>query len=321
MSPPLISAVIPTYNYGRFVTEAVESVLAQTYAPVEVIVVDDGSTDDTRERLRPFADRIRYIYQDNQGLSAARNTGIRAARGDLIGLLDSDDQWHPLRLETQMRYLSAHPATALVAADSQDDLHTGWAAIGDPAGIPVQPIAVRDLLVRARFGPGGVLVRKECFDAVGFFDTTLRSAEDRDMWIRIASRYPIVKLKAPLWMYRTHPGSMSTAAVRMEDNELRVLQRALDREEVARGDTILRRRVLSYTLKSSAYRYDALGLRGRAVARLIRSMLLWPFPYRPDERITPLERPKMLALFLLRMARAQLGRVGSASKPYPVAAA
>ena len=105
MDETLVSVVIPTYNYAHFVTGAVESALAQTYPDREVIVVDDGSTDDTRDRLAPFEGRIRYIHQENQGLSAARNTGIRAARGALVAFLDSDDLWHPEKLAVQARYL------------------------------------------------------------------------------------------------------------------------------------------------------------------------------------------------------------------------
>ena len=106
---PLVSVVIPTFNYGHCVVDAVESALGQTYSPVEVIVVDDGSTDDTRARLEPYRDRINYVHQPNQGLSAARNTGIRAARGPLVALLDSDDAFHPRKLELQVAYLRAHP--------------------------------------------------------------------------------------------------------------------------------------------------------------------------------------------------------------------
>jgi len=95
MTSPLVTVVIPTYNYGRYICETVESALGQTYSPVEIIVVDDGSMDDTRERLATYGDRIRYIHQQNRGLSAARNTGIQAARGEFVALLDSDDLWLP----------------------------------------------------------------------------------------------------------------------------------------------------------------------------------------------------------------------------------
>src|SRR5437016_10401011 len=107
MSEPLISAVIPSYNYGHFITDAIESALGQTYPHVEIIVVDDGSTDDTREQLAPYSERVCYIHQENGGLSAARNTGIRAAKGEWIALLDADDVWHPRKLELQMNCLAA----------------------------------------------------------------------------------------------------------------------------------------------------------------------------------------------------------------------
>ena len=100
---PAVSVIIPCHNYGRFVTAAVESALSQTYQPVDVIVIDDGSTDDTPERLQAFGSRIRYIRQENQGVSAARNTGIRQSCGEWVAFLDADDFWHPQKLEAQFR--------------------------------------------------------------------------------------------------------------------------------------------------------------------------------------------------------------------------
>jgi glycosyltransferase involved in cell wall biosynthesis len=297
---PLVSAVIPTYNYGRFVAEAVESALAQTYSPLEVIVVDDGSTDDTRERLAAFGDRIRYVYQPNQGLSAARNTGVREARGEWIAFLDSDDVWHPRRVELQMAHAACQPDAGLIAADSFSDSSRRWPAF-DPHNIPATPVSMKEILIRSRFGPGGVLARRECFDLVGGFDTTLRSAEDRDMWLRIAARYPLVKLSAPLWWYRQHSGSMSSAAVRMEQNEMRVIRRMLDSSDGRREGRLLRRKSLGYTYKSAAVRYLMDGNAVQAMKRLAASVALWPLPFRPDERITRLERLKMAVRCVLKL--------------------
>ncbi len=297
---PLVSAVIPTYNYGRFVVEAVESALAQTYTPLEVIVVDDGSTDNTRERLAGYGDRIRYVYQPNQGLSAARNTGVREAGGEWVAFLDSDDVWYPRRVELQMAYATRHPAAGLIAADSFSDSARQWPAF-DPENLTAVPITLRQILVRSRFGPGGVLARRVCFDTVGGFDTTLRSAEDRDMWLRIVARYPVVKLAAPLWWYRLHAGSMSSAAERMEQNELRVIRRMLDSVDGRKEGRLLRRKSLGYTYKSAAVRYLMDGNAGQALKRLAASVALWPLPFRPDERITRLERLKMAVLCVLKL--------------------
>jgi glycosyltransferase involved in cell wall biosynthesis len=159
---PLVSVVIPTYNYARFVSEAVDSVLAQTYPSLEVVVVDDGSTDDTREVLARYGDRIRYIYQPNAGLPAARNTGIKAARGEFIGLLDSDDVFHPRKFELQMRYMLAHPEVGMLATDNFTGQSPCWE--DPPADPAVEPVPVEAIVTRSRFGVCGVVIRRECFD-------------------------------------------------------------------------------------------------------------------------------------------------------------
>ena len=147
-----ISVVIPTYNSGRLVVEAVESALSQTRPPEEVIVVDDGSTDETRQQLSPFLDRIQYIYQLNQRVAAARNTGLKHATGDVIAFLDADDVWHPSKLERQLAVLERRPDVGLlatqvvawpgtfapaadfVAFDAADPRRTTWRA--NPSGWP-----------------------------------------------------------------------------------------------------------------------------------------------------------------------------------------
>ena len=236
MDQRLVSVVIPTYNYAHFLIGAVESALAQTYPDREVIVVDDGSTDDTRDRLAPFDGRIRYIHQENRGLSAARNAGIRAARGPLIAFLDSDDLWHPEKLAVQARYIERHPGVALLASDHLD-MHTSeidrvdWPRVDGTRAIAAHAVSFDELVVGSRFGACGVVARRWCFDEVGLFDETLRSAEDVDMWIRIASRFPVAKLEFPFWFYRHHGANMHQATARMELNTLKMIGKVFDGPE------------------------------------------------------------------------------------------
>lgn len=302
MTGGLISVVIPTYNYGHYVTDAVTSALAQTYRPTEIIVVDDGSTDTTRQRLAPFRDMIRYIHQTNQGLSAARNTGICAAQGEWIALLDSDDTWHPRKLEAQQAYLARHPEVALLGTDLVADTAAGWPDLpeAEPAALPV---TLEELVYSVRFAPSSALLRKRCFDEVGLFDTELRSAEDRDMWIRIVCRFPVAKLLLPLCWYRIHATNMSRVAARMEENERRVLQKAFATVAALRGRRLFRRKTYSYAAFSAAYMYGAARQWFPALTRLLRSFLLWPLPFRRSEVDGFLARPRLLAVTLLRTLR------------------
>ena len=167
MTRTLVSVVIPTFNYARFVCDAVESALGQTYPDLEVIVVDDGSTDDTQRMLKRFGSRIRYVYQNNRGLSAARNTGIRLANGEWIALLDSDDVWHRQKTEVQLAAGQSVVGAGLIGSLPADVLPPAL----DPAPA-IHVLSVRDFLVSIRTGPSGTLIRRTCFDAVGLFDET-----------------------------------------------------------------------------------------------------------------------------------------------------
>lgn len=314
MDEKLVSVVIPTYNYARFVTGAVESALAQTYPDREVIVVDDGSTDDTRDRLAPFEGRIRYVHQENRGLSAARNTGIHAARGALIALLDSDDLWHPEKLAVQVRYLREHPEVALVASEHLD-IHASdaggvdWPLVEESRTIGARAISFEELVIGSRFGPTGVVARRWCFDEVGLFDETLRSAEDLDMWIRIARRFPVAKLEFPLWAYRHHGANMHLVTSRMESNTLRMIGKVFDGPDPLSRSPSLRRMALALILIHLAYGYRDAHAYGAALSRIARSLLLWPFPYRDKELwyCHPLARLKFLTLVVIQAARWHLG--------------
>jgi glycosyltransferase involved in cell wall biosynthesis len=302
MPGDLVSAVIPSYNYGRFVAEAVASVLGQTYPHVEVIVVDDGSTDDTPQRLEPFGTRIRYLRQENQGLSGARNTGIRAARGPFVALLDADDVWHPRKLEVQMRYLGAHPEVGLVGSDLFTDRREHWPAVGEASGLEAVPLGLDDVVGRCHFAPSSAVIRRACLDEVGLFDPGLRCVEDREMWIRFVRRFRIAKLPVPLLWYRTHGASLSARAARMEESELRVLRRAFAEVPELRGRPLFRLKTFSYAAYNSAYAYGAARQWLPALRRLLHSMLLWPVPYRRAEADGYCDRLRKLAVLLLRMA-------------------
>ena len=286
----LVSVVIPSFNYGHFVTDAVESALAQTYRPLEVIVVDDGSTDDTRNRLKPFADRIHYVYQNNRGLSAARNTGIRLANGEWIALLDADDVWHPEKTEIQLRAASSLDGIGLVGS---------LPAISLPDRLPPQPaverLSVRDFLLSSRTGPSGALIRPNCFDAVGLFDEGLTSIEDRDMWLRIASRFPSVQVMSPCWWYRPHAGQMSRRASRMVENYKKVLTKFFAEHP---EHASLRRLAWSYLYVDGAWSFLDEGDERTARALMWKSVYLRPWSF-GDHRLRKLPRARIIARLIL----------------------
>jgi len=230
----LVSVVIPTFNYGHLVADAVQSALAQSWRDLEVIVVDDGSTDDTAAVLSTFQDRIQVVRQANAGLSAARNKGIGLARGAYVAILDADDVWLPEKIERQLDVFAAFPdtgvvscATILVDAGFSPLTHLPAGEVGDPATLR-QRLAFGNVVS----GGSAALIRRDCLDAVGPFDETLRSAEDWDMWLRISRRYAIRFLPEALVQVRTTGANMSGVrhADRMLSSELQVVDK-LARED------------------------------------------------------------------------------------------
>ena len=267
MSEMNVSVIIPSYNCGEFVCQAVDSALAQTYPRIEVIVIDDGSTDDTRERLLPYGERIRYIYQQNRGLSAARNTGIREARGEWIALLDADDVWHPQKTALQIDAACKCDAF-LIGSRPADVLPKSLAA--DPT---TRTLNLRDFLVSAPIGPSGTMIHRRCFQEVGLFDETLRSIEDRDMWLRIATRFKCLQLDSPCWWYRLHQGQMSRRAGRMYENYRRVLDKFFAEHP---GHRELRSVAYSYLYADTAWTFFAEGDRWAATRYLVKSLCRYP---------------------------------------------
>ena len=192
-----ISVIIPSWNRADRLAAALASVRAQTLAPHEVIVVDDGSTDNTRALLASDFPEVRYIYQQNHGVSHARNTGIRAASGDWIALLDSDDRWKPDKLQRQQQALHANPAYTLCHSDEI------WIR-NDKRVNPMKKHAkhggriFRYCLPLCVISPSAALIQRALFTEVGLFDESLPACEDYDLWLRICARYPVLYVDQPL---------------------------------------------------------------------------------------------------------------------------
>jgi len=207
MAPERITALIPTYNSERYIREAVESVLGQTYPIHEVLVIDDGSTDRTQDLLARYGDRISYISQPNAGPPAARNRGLALATGDLIALLDSDDLWAPTKTERQMDYFKRHPECGLVYSDMKTFDDTGIieesVKISRHLQLPSGWVFA-ELFSETLFQTSAVLVRKKCLDTIGGFDTCLRMGDDYELFLRVARHFELGYVDEPLVFYRQH---------------------------------------------------------------------------------------------------------------------
>ncbi len=295
-APQGVSVVIPCYNYAHFLSAAIDSALAQTSRPFEIVVVDDGSTDDTRAVATGYGAQVRYIHQANAGLPAARNTGIRSATQPLVAFLDADDQWQPGFLHRVLEVF-ALSAYGLVAAK---------AIRVDPGGLPVPrvcrdqalqgPLGCRDIILRTCFSPSGVVARRAVFECCGLFDDTLTSSEDRDMWIRIGARFPMFLLPDPLVLVRDHPGSMSKNADRMKRNTRRVIGKAFDQALVPRRQVAFWLRVLAFNRFQCAWMYHDQGRYLRAIGEMSASLATWPWFASPSRLNEPV-------LFRLRALR------------------
>ncbi len=223
--PRQISVIIPSYNHANFLGDAIKSVLAQTWQDVEIIVVDDGSTDQTGQVAASFGATVRYIYQSNAGLSAARNTGIRAATGTYIGFLDADDLWRPDFLCTLVPILEGDSTVGAVYCGSQFVDHNAR-LLPQLLTRTVARDRLHDALINGEFFPPcAVLVRKSVFEAVGLFDERLRASEDWDMWLRVSAAYPFVGIPRVLSLYRMHGDNMSQDLERMRASQLQVVQK------------------------------------------------------------------------------------------------
>lgn len=214
---PLVSVIIPAHDAGEYLHETISSALAQSYTPLEVVVVNDGSTDDTAGVARAFGDRIVYADRENGGPAAARNTALGLATGSMIALLDADDRWQPNRIERCVEILEHRPEIGMVTTDAfliEDDVPTTKRAYVDRRRYPF-PAREEDQLdeiARRNFLFVGVVFRSELIDRCGGFDERIWGAEDYDLWTRfLLTDTRAAFINEPLGWYRRRTGSVSAS--------------------------------------------------------------------------------------------------------------
>ena len=223
----LVSVVIPAFNMERLIRRAVESVLAQDYPSIELIVVDDGSTDATVSVLNPYRDKLRLISQENRGVCCARNRGVLAATGGLVAFLDADDYWLPGKLSPQVALLDRDPSIGFVSCDAILEDEAGD-RIGEWRFTGTRENLLRDIFTRHAAVPGSnsaVVVRKELFSVVGLFDPFLTHVEDIDMWMQLASVTKFDWIPEPRAVVMRREGSVSSHYGNMKEHARRVMQK------------------------------------------------------------------------------------------------
>ena len=256
----LVSVVISAYNSAPYLPEAVRSALRQTYRKLEIIVVDDGSTDDTSEVLRPFKHRIKYVYQEHSGAPARpRNAGIRHSQGRYVAIFDSDDVMVPTKIENQVTFLAANARTPLVFSDFYT-MKEGKSSAntflrdyeffqraptvykGKSRFILEQRTAYEMLMIGNYIGTSSVMMDKELFLRIGGFDEKLQNSDDFDLWCRVASQYDLGFIDQPLHWYRACPNSVSSRPYRAR-SRLLVLERQRGHAMSRRARQALRQRM------------------------------------------------------------------------------
>lgn len=268
-----VSAIIPNYNYAHYLRDAVESVLAQTHKEIEIILVDDGSQDDSRKVIESYGDRIKPIFQKNQGVAAARNNGVAASSGEFIVFLDADDAWLPSKIEKQLGVLSKDKEIGLVhtgvvnvdGAGNRLDEHTngmsGW--VSEELLKFERPVILG--------GGSGILLSRKVFEEVGGFDTRLSTSADWDFFYRVSCLFKVGFVPEVLLKYRMHGSNMHSSIKTMESDMLLGFEKAF-----ANGTTADRNECYSNLHRTLAGSYFQVGQYGNFIRQTIKSIRLKP---------------------------------------------
>lgn len=225
MHEPLVSVIVPTHNCRDYICESIDTVLNQSYKNIEVVVVDDGSTDDTKRLLEQYGARVTYYYQEQQGVAAARNFGLKQVRGPLVALQDADDRWLPNKIEAQVRALQRFPESKLVFSDYATFDKSGVILPSACSRFPhlqlwldqhrVQGTSMAhgqlywELMLGNCIGTCSVLAVKDALAEYNGFDGAFKTGEDLDLWLQISTKYPVLYIDEVLAEYRVNPSGLS----------------------------------------------------------------------------------------------------------------
>ena len=278
---PLVSVIIPAYNYEIYVRLAIQSVIAQSHSNVEIIVIDDGSTDGTSEAVLSFGSHVRYFLKENAGLARARNLGIGKSKGDFLLFLDADDELEPNAIELMLQALLELNSDYALIACSFSKIDGKGQVIGVQGNTPSvdADITCRQLIIRNRF-PVTALIRRIAIIDCGMFDPefgTLLGSEDRDMWIRIASVYKVRMLVAPLLRKRVHGLNMSSKVINQNQGMIRTITKARSSGVVSAKDIRFWSQVSAIRRFQVALMRQDCGDRVGAWMDLLKSVLVWPW--------------------------------------------
>ena len=246
---PTVSVIIHTYNNEKFIAETVASVLNQTYKDYEIIVVDDGSVDGTRDVLMPYMQKIRYHYKENGGIASAKNAGIGLSQAEFVAFLDHDDLWVPDKLQLQMEHFNENPQIGLVYAK--------YTSFRDGKELRTKPEKgysgwiFKELLSKSFIQTSTVVVKRECLDAVGPYDETFSLGDEYDMFLRIARKFQCGFVDKGLTRYRVHDTNASNNDFLFDNENLGVYKKIYNNFTDLDGveKKILRKRIARYSMK------------------------------------------------------------------------